>query len=158
MNANAYVTPALAIAQIALRSAATGFLSPQFASVALKVSASQVVGSFPTVDESTPPVYKQVHQEQVAAEPESLERTKQCTNEHIFHVPFLQKQEQLVGGVKEILQDVEQRIACLLATAAHAAPSPSSYRVCVITFARVSPSDRTRDAPHLWSILERLLW
>ena len=52
----------------------------ELSAFAVEASASQVVGSFAAVDESAPPVYKQVHQEQIAAEPVSIERTQQCAD------------------------------------------------------------------------------
>ena len=57
------------------------------------------------MDESAPPAYKQVHQEQNPADPGSFERTQQCTVENIVHVPILQIQEQIEEGVKEIHQE-----------------------------------------------------
>ena len=42
-----------------------GLVDPQFSTFAVEASASQVVGSFPAVDESAPPIYKQVHQKQM---------------------------------------------------------------------------------------------
>ena len=80
-------------------------VNPQFSSFAVEASASQVVGSFPAVEESAPPVYKQVHQEHVTAEPGSFERTQQCNVENIFHVPIPQIQEQFVESVQKIFQE-----------------------------------------------------
>ena len=110
------------IAQIASPSAATSFVSPQFTSFAVEASASQVVGSFPAVDGSAPPAYKQVHQEQIAAEPESLVRNS-APSDICIHVPISQIQEQFVESVKEFPQAVEQRVGIPI-TAAHAACSP----------------------------------
>ena len=61
-----------------------GLENPQFSAFAVEASASQVGGPFPAVDESILPVYNSIHQEQIAAEPESLERVltplnKLCT-------------------------------------------------------------------------------
>ena len=134
VNANAHVAPAPVLAQNALPSAATGFASPQLTSFAVEVSASQAVGSFPAVDESTPPLYKQVHQEQIPAEPESLERTQR-------HVPIPQIQEQLVEGVKEIPQAVEQRVGIPI-TAAHAADRKRDARTCCQFYSACSSDER----------------
>ena len=71
----------------------------------MEASASQVVGSFTAVNESAPPVFEQVYQEQIAADPGSFERTQQRTVENIVHVPIPQIQEQFVEGVKEIHQE-----------------------------------------------------
>ena len=73
---------------------------------------SRVVGSLLLLDEFTTPV----HQEQIAAE-------------QLVHVALPQNLEQMVEGVKEILEErfpeqtVEQRVGIPVA-AAHAAPSP----------------------------------
>ena len=56
----------------------------------MEASASQVVSSFPAADESAPPVNKQVHQEQIAADSGSFESTQQRTVENIAHVPIPQ--------------------------------------------------------------------
>ena len=93
-----HVAPSLEIDYIAPPSAETGvflnldttsFVNSQFSIFAVEASASQVVGSFPAV-------------EQIAAEQESLERAQQRTVEHIVHVSIPQIQEQFVEGVKEI--------------------------------------------------------
>ena len=106
-----YVTPAPVTEYIAPPSAATrcipsldttGFVNPRFSIPAVEASASQVVGSFPSVDESVSPLYNQVHQEQIAAEQESVERVQQHTVEQIVHVPVPQIQEQIVESVHVI--------------------------------------------------------
>ena len=58
-------------------------MNPQFSIPAVEACASRVVGSFPSVDESASPVYNQVHQEQIAAEQESVECVQQHTVEQI---------------------------------------------------------------------------
>ena len=103
---NTYVASATVIAQIASPSAATSFVSPQFTSFAVEASASQVVGSFPSEDETASPVYNQVHQEQIAAEQESVERVEQHTVEQLVHVPIPQIQEQLVEGDQVIPREL----------------------------------------------------
>ena len=55
--------------------------------------------------ESAPPVFEQVYQEQIAADPGSFEHTQQRTVENIVHVPIPQMQVQFVEGVKEIHQE-----------------------------------------------------
>ena len=77
-------------------------MNPQFSAFAVEASASQVVGSFTAVNESAPPVFEQVYQEQIAADPGSFERTQQRTVENIVHVPISQIQDQFVEGVKDI--------------------------------------------------------
>ena len=72
-------------------------VNPQFSIFAVEASAPQVVESFPVVDETAPPVYKQVHQEQIAAEPGSFEHTQQCAVDNIV-------QEQVVESVQKIPQ------------------------------------------------------
>ena len=72
--------------------------SLQFSSLALETS-------FPAVDEPAPLVYKQVHQEQIPAEPGSFERAQQRIVENIVHVPIPQIQEQFVERVQEIPQE-----------------------------------------------------
>ena len=57
-----------------------------------------VEGSFLSVDAFALPVYNQVHQERIAAGPESIERVRQHTAEQIVHVPIPQIQEQIVEG------------------------------------------------------------
>ena len=84
----------------------TGFVNPQFSISAVEDSASQVVGSFPSVNGSASPVYKQVHQEQIAAEQESVERVQQLTVEQIVHVPIPQIQEQIVESVQVIPREL----------------------------------------------------
>ena len=80
-------------------------------------SASQVVGLFPAVNESASPVFEQVYQEQIAADPGRFERTQQRTVENIVHVPIPQIQVRFVEGVKEIHQErpperIEELIVC----------------------------------------------
>ena len=51
----------------------TGLVNPQFSISAVEASASQIIGSLHSVDESASPAYIEVHQEQTAAEQESVE-------------------------------------------------------------------------------------
>ena len=71
----------------------------------MDASAPQVVSPFPAVDESAPPAFLQVHQEQIAAEPGSFERTQQRSVENIVHVPIPQIQEQFVESIQEFPQE-----------------------------------------------------
>ena len=68
-------------------------MKPQFSIHAVEAPASQIVGSFPSVDESASPVYNQIHQEQIATEPESVECAQQHTVEQLVYVPVPQIQE-----------------------------------------------------------------
>ena len=111
-----YVAPSLVIDYIASPSTATGcflnlettgFANPQFSVPAVEASASQVVGCFPSVDEVASPGYNQVHQEQIAADSESVERVQQHTVEQIVHVPIPQIQEQVVESVQVIPRELE---------------------------------------------------
>ena len=95
-----------------------GLVNPHFSTFAVEASASQVVGLFPAVNESAPPVFEQVYQEQIAADPGSFECTQQRTVENIVHVPIPQIQVQFVEGVKEIHQErlpgrIEELIVCV---------------------------------------------
>ena len=84
----------------------------------MEASASQVVGSFPAVNESAPPAFEQVYQEQIASDPESFERTQQRTVANIVHVPIPQIQVQFLDGVKEIHQErLPERIEELIVNA-----------------------------------------
>ena len=70
-----------------------------------------------SLNESAPPVFEQVYQEQIAADPGSFERTQQRTVGNIVHVPIPQIQVQFVEGVKEFHQErlperVEELIVC----------------------------------------------
>ena len=89
----------------------------------MEASAAQVVSSLPAADESAPPVHKQVHQEQIAADPGCFELTQQRTVENIVHVPIPQIQEQFVEGVKEIHQE---RLLELIEELIENAPVPHS--------------------------------
>ena len=82
-----------------------GLVNPQFSVFAVEASAPQVVGSFLAVDVSAPPVYKQVLNEQIAADTGSFERTRRCAVENIVHVPIPQIQEQFVESVQKIPQE-----------------------------------------------------
>ena len=64
------IAPPSAATRLTFSLDTTGFVNPQFSVLAVEASASQVVGSLPSVDESASPVYNQVHQEQIAAEQE----------------------------------------------------------------------------------------
>ena len=104
----------------------TCLVNPQFSTFAVEASASQVVGSFAAVNESAPPVFEQVYQEQIAADPGSFERTQQSTVENIIHVPIRTIQEQFVEGVKEIHQErLSERIEELIVNA----PVPHSVEL-----------------------------
>ena len=87
------VTPTPVTVYIAPLSAATlsidtvGFVNPQ-----LSISA--------VVDETASSAYNQVHQEQIAAEQESVECVQQHTVEQIVHVPTPQIHEQIVESVQ----------------------------------------------------------
>ena len=65
-------------------------------------------------------MYNPIHQEQIAAEPESLECAQQGTVENIFHVPIPQMQEQFVESVQKIPQErllferIEEQIGDIL--------------------------------------------
>ena len=113
VTANAYGAPATVTAQIASPSAATGFVSPQFTSFAVEASASQVVGSFPAVDESAPPVYKQVHQEQIAAEHESLVRNS-APSDILYTCPSLRYRSSLWKVSRNSLRLLSKELAFLL--------------------------------------------
>ena len=82
-----------------------GLVIPQFSTFAAEASASQVVGLFPAVNESVSPVFEQVYQEQIGADPGSFERTQQRTVENIVHVPIPQIQVQFMEGVKQIYDE-----------------------------------------------------
>ena len=79
-------------------------MNPQFSTYAVESSASQVFGSFTAVNESAPPVFEQVYQEQIAADPRSFDRTQQRTVENSVHVPIPQFQEQSVESVQKTPQ------------------------------------------------------
>ena len=102
VTVNAYVAPAPVTESIAPPQAATcftlsvnttNFVKPQFSIHAVEASASQIVGSVPSVDESASPVYNQIHQEQIATEPENVECAQQHTVEELVYVPVPQIQE-----------------------------------------------------------------
>ena len=68
----------------------TVLVNPQSSTFAVEASASQIVGSFTTVNESVPG---------------SFERKQQRTVENNVHVPVSRIQDQFVEGVKEIHQE-----------------------------------------------------
>ena len=96
-----YVAPAplSSICGLANAQFCTGLVNPQFSIFAVEASASQIV------NESAPPVFKQVHREQIAAEQECVERVQLRTVEHIVHVPIPQIQEDFVERVQKIPQE-----------------------------------------------------
>ena len=110
VTVNAYVAPSPVTEYIAPPPAATcftlsvdttSFVKPQFSIHAVEAPASQTVGSVPSVDESASPVYNQIHQEQIATEPENVECAQQHTVEELVYVPVPQIQErsqQSTGG------------------------------------------------------------
>ena len=57
------------------------------------------------MDVSASPVHNQVHQEQISAEQEKIERVQQHTVDQIVHVPIPQSQELNMEGVKDIPQE-----------------------------------------------------
>ena len=59
-----YIAPPSAATRFTPSVDTTGFVNPQFSTSPVEASASQVGGSFPSVDESASPVNNQVHQEQ----------------------------------------------------------------------------------------------
>ena len=99
---NAYVAPAPVTTRFTLSVDTTAFVKSQFSITAVEASASQVVDSFPCVNESALHVYNLVHQEQITAEQESVERVQQHTIEQIVHVPSPQIHQQMMGNVQVI--------------------------------------------------------
>ena len=101
-----YIAPPSSATRFTLSVDTTGFVNPQFSILAVEAFASQVVGSFPFVDESAQPVCNRVHQEQIVSEQESVECVQQHTVGQIVHVTIPQIQEQIVESVQVIPREL----------------------------------------------------
>ena len=109
-----FVAPSPAVTCLTLSVDTTGFMNPQFSVPAVEASASQAVGSSPSVDESASPQYNEFRQEQIVAE---QERVQQRTAEQTVHVPVPQVQE-IVESVQVIPRElfperIEEQIVCI---------------------------------------------
>ena len=67
----------------------SGLVNPQFSTFAVEASASQVVGLFPAVNESASPVFEQVCQQQIGADPGSLSVRNSAPVKTLYTCPSL---------------------------------------------------------------------